>query len=92
MTIDKRCQLLREEMSTDLEIAKKRLTEGRVSLSIVKEGKILLESRSNSLKGLFRAVNKLGASLRNASIIDQIVGKAAAFLFFCVAGLSCTPL
>jgi hypothetical protein len=46
-----------------------------------KEGKILFESRSNGLKDLFGAVNKLGTSLRNASIADQIVGKAAAFLF-----------
>jgi len=68
-------------MNTDLEIAKKRLTENRVSLSIVKEGKILFESRSHGLKDLFGAVNKLGTSLRNASIADQIVGKAAAFLF-----------
>lgn len=68
-------------MNTDLEIAKKRLTENRVSLSIVKEGKILFESRSNGLKDLFQAVDKLGTSLRNASIADQIVGKAAAFLF-----------
>jgi len=35
----------------------------------------------NGLKDLFEAVNKLGTSLRNASIADQIVGKAAAFLF-----------
>jgi hypothetical protein len=82
MTIVKRCQPpRREEMNTDLEIAKKRLTENRVSLSIVKEGKIFFESRSHGLKDLFGAVNKLGTSLRNASIADQIVGKAAAFLF-----------
>ena len=68
-------------MNRDLEIAKKRLIETSVSLSIVKEGKILFESRSNGLKDLFEAVNKLGTSLRNASIADQIVGKAAAFLF-----------
>jgi hypothetical protein len=60
MTIVKRCQPpRREEMNTDLEIAKKRLTEGRVSLSIVKEGKILFESRSNGLKDLPGAVDKL---------------------------------
>jgi hypothetical protein len=82
MTIVKRCQPpRREEMKRDLEIAKKRLTENRVSLSIVKEGKILFESRSNGLKDLFQAVNKLGTSIRNASMADQIVGKAAAFLF-----------
>jgi hypothetical protein len=71
----------REEMKRDLEIAKKRLTENHLSFSIVKEEKIILESRSNGLKDLFEAVNKLGTSLRNASIADQIVGKAAAFLF-----------
>ena len=68
-------------MNTDLDIAKKRLTENRLSLSIVKEGKILFESSSNGLKDLFEAVNKLGTSLRNASIAYRIVGKAAAFLF-----------
>jgi hypothetical protein len=82
MAIVKRClPSRREDMDTDLEIAKKRLTENRVSLSIVKEGNILFESRSNGLKDLFEAVNKLGTSLRNASITNQIVGKAAAFLF-----------
>jgi hypothetical protein len=68
-------------MNTDLEIAKKRLIENRVSLSMVKEGKILFESRSNGLRDLFEAVIRLGTLLRNASIADQIVGKAAAFLF-----------
>jgi hypothetical protein len=82
MTIVRRCQpSRRDEMNTDLEIAKKRLTENRVSVSIVKEGKILFESRSHGLKDVFEAVNKLGTSLRNASIADQIVGKAAALLF-----------
>jgi hypothetical protein len=82
MTTVKRCQLpRREEMKTDLEIAKKRLTENHVSLSIVKKGKILFESSSSGLQDLFAAVDKLGASLRNASIADQIVGRAAAFLF-----------
>jgi hypothetical protein len=46
-----------------------------------KEEKIIFESRSNGLKDLFEAVNKLRTSLRNASIAGQIVGKAAAFLF-----------
>jgi hypothetical protein len=68
-------------MNTDLEIARKRLTENRLSLSIVRKEKILFESRSSGLKDLFEAVSGLGASLRNASIADQIVGKAAAFLF-----------
>jgi hypothetical protein len=68
-------------MNRDLEIVKKRLKENSVSLSIVKEGKILFESRSHGLKDLFEAVNGLRTSLRNASIADQIVGKAAAFLF-----------
>jgi hypothetical protein len=60
-------------MDRDLEVVKQRLTENRVSLSIVEEGNILFESRSNGLKDLFKAVNKLGTSLRNASIADQIV-------------------
>jgi hypothetical protein len=70
----------REEMSTDLEIAKKELTVNHVSLSIVNRGKILFESTSKGLKDLFIAVDRLGTSLKNASIADQIVGKAAAFL------------
>jgi iron complex outermembrane receptor protein/vitamin B12 transporter len=68
-------------MKRDLEIAKKRLTENHLSFSIVKEEKIIFESGSNGLKDLFEAVNKLGTSLINASIADQIVGKAAASLF-----------
>jgi hypothetical protein len=71
----------RDAMNTDLEIAKRRLTENRFSLSIVKQGNILFESKSKGLKDLFEAVKRLGTSLRNASIADQIVGKAAAFIF-----------
>ena len=71
----------RESMDTDLEIAKRRLIENRFSLSIVKQGNILFESRSKGLKDLFEAVKRLDTSLRNASVADQIVGKAAAFLF-----------
>jgi hypothetical protein len=44
-------------------------------------GKDPFESRSNGLKDLFEPVNRLRTSLRNASIADQIVEKAAAFLF-----------
>lgn len=67
-------------MTTDLEIAKRRLAANSLSFSIVREGKILFESRSKGLKDLFETVRRLGTLLRNASIADQFVGRAAAFL------------
>ena len=64
----------------DLEIAKKRLSEKRLTLSIVKNGEIIFENVSNGISGFLEAIENLGNSLEEASVADRVVGKAIALL------------
>ncbi|MGQ9624681.1 MAG: DUF1893 domain-containing protein [Candidatus Bathycorpusculaceae bacterium] len=64
----------------DLEIAKNRLKEGNLTLSIVKNGKVLFETASHGVSGFLEAVEKCGDRLEKASVADMIVGKAIALL------------
>jgi hypothetical protein len=64
----------------DLETAKSRLKEGNLTLSIVKNGKVLFETVSHGVSGFLAAVEKCGNRLEKASVADRIVGKAIALL------------
>jgi hypothetical protein len=64
----------------DLEIAKKRLSENGLTLSIVKDGKIIFETVSHGVSGFLEAIEKLRDELKGASAADRIVGKAIALL------------
>lgn len=64
----------------DLETAKSRLKEGNLTLSIVKDGKVLFETVSHGVSGFLDAVEKCGNRLEKASVADRIVGKAIALL------------
>ncbi|MGB9714103.1 MAG: hypothetical protein C0193_01075 [Candidatus Bathyarchaeota archaeon] len=64
----------------DLETAKRRLKEGNLTLSIVKNGKVLFETVSHGVSGFLEAIEKCGSSLERASAADRIVGKAIALL------------
>lgn len=64
----------------DLRIAKKRLGEEGLTLSIVKDGQVLFETASHGISGLLRAIQELGERLSGASVADKIVGKAIALL------------
>jgi hypothetical protein len=64
----------------DLEIAKKRLNENGLTLSIVKDGKIVFETVSHGVSGFLEAIEKLRNELEGASVADRIVGKAIALL------------
>jgi protein subunit release factor A len=64
----------------DLEKAKQRLKENNLTLSIVKNGKILFETASNRISGFLKAYEKLGDTLKDASIADKVVGRAIALL------------
>jgi hypothetical protein len=69
------------EMNTqDLEIAKKRLNEKRLTLSIVKNGEIIFETASNGISGFLEAIEKFGDMLEGVSIADRVAGKAIALL------------
>jgi hypothetical protein len=64
----------------DLRIAKKRLGEEGLTLSIVKDEQVLFETASHGISGLLRAIQELGERLNGASVADKIVGKAIALL------------
>lgn len=64
----------------DLTLAKLNLKEKNLTLSIVKDGKVLFETRSHGIIGLLQAIEKLGKELMESSVADKIVGRAAALL------------
>jgi len=64
----------------DLEVAKEELKKHGLNLVVVKDGRILFETREHGLKGLFEAIEKLGGELDGSSAADRIVGLAAALL------------
>ena len=65
----------------DLESAVTLLAEEKLSLAIVKDGKVLYKAASPGVRHLIAAIEYLGESMRGASAADKIVGKAAALLF-----------
>ncbi len=64
----------------DLEIATKKLKEGKDSLVIVKDGLILLSKKGMGIRPLFDAITELGYDAKGGSIADRVIGKAAAAL------------
>jgi len=64
----------------NLEIAKKRLNEKGLSLSIVNNGEIVFETVSHGISGFLEAIEKLGEKLEGASVADRVTGKAIALL------------
>jgi hypothetical protein len=64
----------------DLEMAKERLRNGDLGLSIVKDGHVMYESASRGLFGLLDAIESERTILNGSSVADRIVGKAVALL------------
>jgi hypothetical protein len=64
----------------DLELAKLRLKDRDLTLVIVKEGKVIFETRSQGVGGFLQAIEKLGKRLVASGVADKIVGAAAAML------------
>lgn len=65
----------------DMKIAKHRLLEKGLSLIIVKDGRIVFETRQSGVSGFLSAIEELGReNLHGASVADRIVGRAAALL------------
>jgi hypothetical protein len=69
-----------EPNGQDLEKAKKRLEEKRLTLSILKVGHVIFESGSHGISGFLEAVERFGSMLEDASAADRVVGKAVALL------------
>lgn len=67
----------------DLETAKTLLHRKELTLSIVKNGETLFETRSSRISGFLGAIEKLGDKLEGASLADRVVGKAIALLCVC---------
>jgi hypothetical protein len=64
----------------DLEIAKRRLDEKRLTLSVVKNGNAIFEATSHGVSDFLRAIEKFGSRFDGASVADRVVGKAIALL------------
>ena len=64
----------------DLELAKERLNEKSLTLSIVKNGEIIFETVSNGISGFLEAIEKFGDGLEGTSVADRVTGKAIALL------------
>ncbi|MEM3615395.1 MAG: DUF1893 domain-containing protein [Candidatus Methanomethylicia archaeon] len=72
----------------DIDIAKRLLKEGNLTLTIVKNGETLFESKSHGIIDLINAIDIFGDRLSKASIADKIIGRAAALLIT-YAKMSC---
>lgn len=64
----------------DLEIAKDALRKKNLTLVIVKEARVILESRVHGVSAFLEALESLGAKMKGASVADRVVGKAVALL------------
>lgn len=64
----------------DLEIAKRGLSERRLSLSVVKGRYVIFEAKTHGVLGFMEAVERLKDRLDGASVADRVVGKAIALL------------
>jgi thioredoxin 1 len=64
----------------DLDVAKKRLQENSLTLTIVNSGEIIFETASRGISGFLEAIEKFGDNLQEASVADRVIGKAIALL------------
>ena len=65
----------------DLNFAKARLKQGKLTLVIVREGEVLFETKARGISGFLQAINQLENRLYETSIADTVVGGAAAALY-----------
>ncbi|MEM3360798.1 MAG: DUF1893 domain-containing protein [Candidatus Bathyarchaeia archaeon] len=63
-----------------MEIARKKLYKNGLTLVIVKDSKVLFESKHHGVSGFMQALEKLGDKMEGASVADKVVGKAIALL------------
>jgi len=64
----------------DLDVAKKRLQENSLTLTIVNSGEIIFETASRGISGFLEAIEKFEDNLQEASVADRVIGKAIALL------------
>ena len=61
-----------------------KLKTERLSLYVMKEGKVLFKSREHRIKPLYLCLRQHGEEMREAVVVDKLVGAAAAYL--CILG------
>lgn len=64
----------------DLQLAKLRLKERKLTLVIAKAEKIMFETDLPGISGFLEAIKNLGEELVDAAVADKIVGRAIALL------------
>ena len=64
----------------DLEIAKRELNEGHLTLCVVKGRQVVFRAKTHGVSGFMEAVEELKDRLNGASVADRVVGKAIALL------------
>ena len=69
------------ESMEDIEFAKNTLKKNKDNLVIVKNGRLLFETRMQGIRGLLNAIVNIGNELKGSTAADKIVGEAAAQLF-----------
>lgn len=63
-----------------LDIAKNRLHEEDLTLTVVKNTEVLFETDSHRISGFLGAIEQFGTKLEGASVADRVAGKAIALL------------
>jgi hypothetical protein len=64
----------------DLDIAKRRLYDEKLTLVVVKKGVVIFKTDSHRISGFLGAIENLGSELEGAAIADRVAGKAVALL------------
>jgi hypothetical protein len=64
----------------DLELAKLKLKQEDLSLVIVKNGKVVFETKKRGISGFLQAIETLDKKLVASSAADKLIGMAAAML------------
>lgn len=66
--------------TTDLDVAKKRIRGAELTLVVVKDNRVILESELRGVSGFLEAIDRLGVQFEGASVADRVVGKAIALM------------
>ena len=64
----------------DLDLAKTKLMEDDLCLVIVKNGKVIFETKKRGIGGFIEAIDEVHQNLVAASVADKVIGVAAAML------------
>ena len=65
----------------NLELAKKELLDGKYTLVIVKDNKVILRSEDRGIKPLYDIVKSSKLDYKDSFVADKVVGKGAAILY-----------